>query len=89
MSSLPLGCDFVTSLIGDGEHRKYTAIKSLTRLLASSISKHKCKQHFCLTCLQGFQYKESRDKHSEYCKDNESVRIEMPKEGSFVKFQDG
>ena len=31
----------------------------------------------------------SRDKHFEYCKDNETVRIEMPKEGSLVKFQDG
>ena len=41
-------------LITDGEKRHYTAIKSLTRLLASSNSKHKRKQHFCLNCLQGF-----------------------------------
>ena len=42
-----------------------------------------------MNCLQGFQYEESRDKHFEYCKDNETVRIEMPKEGSLVKFQNG
>ena len=42
-----------------------------------------------MNCLQGFQYEESRDKHFEYCKDNETVRIEMPKEGSLIKFQDG
>ena len=39
--------------------------------------------------MQGFSLDESRDKHYEYCKDNEAVRIEMPKEGSFVEFHDG
>ena len=78
-------------LITNGEKRHYTAIKSLTRFLASSNSKRKRKrkQHFCLNCLQGFHSEESRDKHYEYCKDNESVRIKMPKEGSFVEFHDG
>ena len=68
--------------------RHFTAIKSLSRLLGSSNGKHKCKEHFCLNCLQGFHSEESRDNHFEYCKDNEAVRIEeMPEEGSFVKFQ--
>ena len=39
-----------------------------------------------MNCLQGFSYEESRNKHFEYCKDNETIRIEMPKKGSFVKF---
>ena len=60
-------------LITNGEKRHYTAIKSLTRLLASSNSKHGHKQHFCLNCLQGFSLDESRDKHLEYCKNNEAV----------------
>ena len=64
-------------------------IKSLSRLFGSSNSKHGHKQHFCLNCLQGFHSEESRDKHFEYCKDNEAVRIEVPKEGSFVEFHDG
>ena len=76
-------------LITDGEKRHYTAIKSLTRLLASSNSKPKHKQHFCLNCLEGFNLEERRDKHFEYCKDNKAVRIEMPEEGSFVEFHDG
>ena len=42
-----------------------------------------------MNCLQGFPTEISRDKHFEYCKDKETVRIEMPKEGSLVKFQDG
>ena len=32
----------------------YTVIKSLSRLLKSSNTKHKCTQHFCMNCLQGF-----------------------------------
>ena len=31
----------------------------------------------------------SRDQHQVYCKDNESVRVEMPKQGSAVEFKDG
>ena len=76
-------------LIINGEKRLYTAIKSLSRLLGSSNSKHGHKQHFCLNCLQGFHSEKSRDNHFEYCKDNEAVRIEMPKEGSFVEFHEG
>ena len=73
----------------DGEKRHYTAIKSLSRLLGDSNSKHEHKQHFCLNCLQGFHSEKSRDNHFGYCKDNEAVRIEMPKEGSFMEFHDG
>ena len=68
--------------------RHYSAIKSLSRLLRSSNSKHKCKQHFCMNCLQGFPTKISRDKHFEYCKVNKTVRIEMSKEGSLIEFHD-
>ena len=66
-----------------------TVIKSLSRLLKSSNTKHKCKQHFCMNCLQGFTQESSRDQHQVYCEDNESVRVEMPKQGSTVEFKDG
>ena len=42
-----------------------------------------------MNCLQGFHSEERRDNHFKYCKDNEIVRIEMPKKGLFVKFHDG
>ena len=42
-----------------------------------------------MNCLQGFSHEESRDIHFKYCKDNKTVRIEMPKTSSFVKFHDG
>ena len=40
-----------------------TAIKSLSRLLRSSNTKHNCKQYFCTNCLQGFSLEPSRDEH--------------------------
>ena len=76
-------------LIAEGVRRHYTAIKSLSRLLYSSNTKHERKQYFCLNCLQSFPTEFSRDKHFEYCKNNKTVRIEMPKEDSLLKFYDG
>ena len=67
----------------------YAAIKSLSRLLAGKNSNIKHKQHFCTNCLQGFTRKLSRDQHQVYCEDNETVRVEMPREGSTVEFCDG
>ena len=55
-----------------------TVIKSLSRLLRSSNTKHKCKQYFCTNCLQGFLLETSLDEHRVYCKDNEVVKVEMP-----------
>ena len=67
----------------------YTAIRSLSRLLSSKNSNTKRKQHFCMNCFQGFTQESSRDQHQVYCEDNESVRVEMPKQGSTIEFKDG
>ena len=67
----------------------HTAIKSLSRLLSSKNSNTKRKQHFCMNCLQGFTQESSTDQHQVYCEDNESVRVEMPKQGSTVESKDG
>ena len=42
-----------------------------------------------MNCLQGFTQELSRDQHQVYCEDNESVRVEMPEQGSTVEFKDG
>ena len=65
------------------------AIKSLSKLLRSSNTKHKCKQYFCTNRLQGFSLEASRDEHRVYCEDNETVKVEMLREGSTVLFCDG
>ena len=66
----------------------YTAGKRLSRLLRSSNSKHKAKQHFCMNCLQGFNVEKTRDDHYVYCSNNEIVKVEMPKD-NILKFSDG
>ena len=76
-------------MVSEDGIRRYTAIKSLSRLLSSKNSNTKCKQHFCMNCLQGFKQESSRDQHQVYCKNNESVRVEMPKQGSTIEFKDG
>ena len=75
-------------LVSQNGMKHYTAIKSLSRLLRSSNTKNRCKQHFCMNCMQGFTQEASRDQHQVYC-ENEFVRIEMPKRGSKVEFKDG
>ena len=76
-------------IIEDGEKKHYVAIKSLERLLSIQNSKHKESQHFCNNCLQGFKTPESRDSHYEYCRSNESVRIEMPTRNPIVSYSNG
>ena len=64
-------------------------IKSLSRLLSRiKNSNTKWKHYFCMNCLQGFTEELSRDQHQVHCEDNESVRVEMPKQGSSIEFKD-
>ena len=76
-------------LIVDADKKHYTVIKSLSRLLRSENTKHEESQEFCISCLQGFSSTEVRDKHFEYCIDNEAVKVEMPRQGSKIRFNDG
>ena len=76
-------------LITDRNNKHYVAIKSLRRLLSMQNNKHKESQHFCINCLQGFAEKKSRDEHLIYCRNNEAVRIEMPKRNPIVHYSDG
>ena len=76
-------------LISEDDKLHYTVVKSLSRLLTSMNTKHKCKQYFRNNCLQGFMQEQVRDQHRVYCEDNETVRVEMPRKGSTVEFYDG
>ena len=53
-------------MVSEGDKWHYTAVKSLSRLLGSSNSKHFHKQHFCINCLQGFNSEKTRDEHCVY-----------------------
>ena len=76
-------------IIEDKEKKHYVAIKSLERLLSMNNSKHKESQYLCNNCLQGFFNISSRDNHYEYCRSNESVRIEMPAKNPIVSYSNG
>ena len=76
-------------LIMENNRKHYVVIKSLSRLLSSQNTKHNGKEYFCTNCLQGFWEELSRDEHIGYCKNNESVRIEMPHRRPIVEYSDG
>ena len=58
-------------------------------MLSRQNSKCNGSQHFCTNCLQEFKEVETRDEHSVYCRNNEAVKIEMPKKRPIVKYSDG
>ena len=76
-------------LITESNRKHYIAIKSLSRLLSNQNTKHNEKEYFCMNCLHGFKEEKSRNKHIGYCKDNESVRIEIPHKAPIVEYSDG
>jgi len=61
-------------LITNEEKQHYCVIKNMSRLLASQTSKTKDKRYLCLRCLNSFPFKESLDKHIDYCKKHEAVK---------------
>ena len=62
-------------------------VKSLSRLLSSQVSKNKGKKHFCLRCLNPFWCEEALSRHQEYCNEYETVKIELPKKGTMLKYK--
>ena len=64
----------------------YCWIKSLNRLLDSQVTKKKGSYSFCRNCLNHFPM-EKLALHQESCLSFEAVKIEMPPEGSTMKFK--
>ena len=67
--------------------KHYCLVKNISALLASQVSKDKRKRYFCDRCLNPFWCEESLNKHLEYCSNHEAVKIEMPCEGTILKFK--
>ena len=65
----------------------YCPVKNQSRLLSSQVSKHNGKKYFCDRCLNPFWCEKSLNKHLEYCSNHEAVKIEMPGEGTILKFK--
>ena len=65
----------------------YCGIRNLNRLLFDQ-TKHKTKTYFCDRCLYGFTKEDLLTKHKEDCYgiNTGSTRIDMPAEGTHIKF---
>ena len=74
-------------LISDGDKQHYCLIKNLSRLLSNQASKHGHVMHFCRRCYNPFNSEGSLAKHTDYCSSHEAIKIEMPQEGSVLKFE--
>ena len=59
----------------------------MSRLLSNQASKHGHVMHFCRRCLNSFNSEGSLAKHTDYCSSHEAIKIEMPQEGSVLKFE--
>ena len=79
--------NIVLILIKEEGVNHYCLVKNLSRLLLSQVSKHKEKHHFCMRCLNAFCSHKSLNKHQEYCGKHEAVKINMPEEGTMLKFK--
>ena len=82
--------NIVLLLIKDGEDNNnshYCLVKNLSALLSSQVNKKKSKLYFCLNCLNGFDEMEKLEKHKEYCDEEESIKINMPKPDTYIKFK--
>ena len=67
----------------------YYGIKNLDRLLHNQNSKYGGKTYFCDRCLCGFAKEDLLIKHKEDCYgiNTNSTRIDMPPEGSYIRFK--
>ena len=73
-------------LISDEKKQHYCLINSLSRLVSNKLTKHNGSVNICRRCLNHFPNAKKLKIHKEYCLNNETVKIEMPKEGSCVSF---
>ena len=74
-------------LISKEEKRHYVYIKDFNRFMYNK-TKHNCKKHFCIHCLQCFNTEEILKNHLENCLIvNKKQTIVMPKKGSKIYFK--
>ena len=69
------------------EKTHYTLVKNKSALIASQINSHEHKRHLCLNCFNSFNTSESLNKHKEYCYENNSVKITMPPQNTYLRFK--
>ena len=79
--------NIVLLLLKDGEKSHYCLVKNISALLSSQINNHKGIRYFCLNCFNSFKNENKLEEHKDYCYENESVKILMPQQGTFLRFK--
>ena len=69
------------------EKTHYTLVKNISALIASQINNHKGTRYICLNCFNSFKTPKALKTHKNYCYENESVKINMPPSGTFLRFK--
>ena len=67
--------------------KHYCLVKNLSRLTSKQVSAHKGGTHTCLRCFNPFWTHKSLEKHLEYCRNHEAVKINMPEKGTILRFK--
>ena len=67
--------------------KHYCLVKNPSRLSSKQISVHKGGTHICFRCLNPFWTHKSLEKHWEYCRNHEAVKINMPEKGTILRFK--
>ena len=65
---------------GDAETRHYCVIKNMSRLLHGQRTKKHATNYYCRNCYTPFTSKKRLATHDEICRNNDTVKIEMPKQ---------
>ena len=68
----------------DGSNSHYCAIKDMSRLICSQVSKKRHKKFVCDYCLNYFGRQNLLDEHTEYCSKHDAVNTIFPKPGKNV-----
>ena len=72
---------------GDAETRHYCVIKNMSRLLHGQTTKNKVEHFYCRNCYTPFTSEERLAEHDLICRNNDTVKIEMPKAPSTQYFK--
>ena len=73
-------------LIKNGDNSHYCYVKNISALLTTQLNKRKCKFYYCLNCLNAYDKEDKLYNHKEYCSENNSIKINMPPKGTYLKF---
>ena len=72
---------------GDNQTKHYCVIKNMSRLMHGQRTKKHATYFYCRNCYTPFTSKERLEEHYKICRNNDTVKIEMPKDSSTQYFK--